>query len=122
MLLGIVEVGNRMQRFHLRGVGGQVAEEVFHFILRKLVVFLIPFLCRTEAFAIFVFHPFHFIAELVVEVFVEKHLDDDFIFVTVVTQSVGTAGLFQTVNKLFGSLFYICCVHYLDSIVFAEIF
>ena len=94
---------NGVLRAHLGSVGRQEGEEVFYLIVSKLVVFLVPFLGLFKPFAI-AGRFLRLITELVVEVFVQKYLNDDFVFVAVVAQTECAARLFQRINQLFGCL------------------
>jgi hypothetical protein len=81
----------------------QIAKQIFHFFLCKSIVFSIPFFSFRQSFSI---HrvTFGFVAELVVEKFVKEHFRYNFILAPRTSQSKGTGGTFQGINKGYGGL------------------
>ena len=111
MLLGIVEVSYSVLGTESRSAGRKEVEEVKDVVLGEIVIFRIPFVCVAESFAEWTVHTLCLIAELVVKVLVEEKLDDDLVFVSVVTEAKAAAGLLQGIDQLLGGLFYVYSCH-----------
>ena len=81
----------------------QIAEQVLHLFVSKSIVFGIPFFSITQAFAI-LFIALGFIAKLVVEKLIEKHLSNNAVFATRSCQSKGIGCTLQRVNQCNGGI------------------
>ena len=100
-----------MLRLHARHGVWKIAEKVFHFILSEFVIFGIPLLCVSQAFAIN-FIALCLIAELIIKELVKKHFRYNLIFAACASQSVSPGSALQRVDKGDGSLRYIDVAHY----------
>ena len=94
----VVEVGDCLVRTQFRSRWRQIGEQVFHLALRERVVCGIPFRAGLEAVAV-IGDVLRLVAELVVEVFVEEHLDDDLVLVAVVAEAEAAARLLERVDE-----------------------
>lgn len=106
-ILPVVKAGEEMFPFEPCAVGVHFQQE--HFVLPVGISgdFLLPVFCLFQGG----FKLFHFINELVVHEFIEKHLGDDLEFVAVVSQSVSGTNAFEVVNERFGLRSKILCCH-----------
>ena len=57
----------------------------------------------------------YLVAKLIVEILVEKDLNDNLVFVTIIPEAKVAAGLFQPINELLGCLFNCDLFHILCS-------
>ena len=85
--------------------------QVFAFRIRQCLVGVFPVLGIAQSVAVIRVGTFHFVAELVVQIFVQEHLHDDFVLAAVARQSVGGAGGAKGVNQRLSFLYMLFCVH-----------
>ena len=104
LLHRVVEVGDCLVRTEPRRGWRKVGEQVLHLVLRERVVCGIPLIGGLEAVAV-VRNVLRLVAELVVEVLVQEHLDDDLVLVAVVAEAEAAARLLERVDEFLSGLF-----------------